>query len=82
MRGGQILPSREATLRCAGMFSAGMRGMDVSNPIPIAAVVRRLVDESEKRAGRLAALRESIAAGTYEVSAAVLAEAVVRSMQG
>jgi anti-sigma28 factor (negative regulator of flagellin synthesis) len=56
--------------------------MDISNAVPMAAMARRMVEESERRAGRIAALREAIAAGTYEVPAAALAEAVVRSMQG
>jgi anti-sigma28 factor (negative regulator of flagellin synthesis) len=55
--------------------------MDLSKPARIAALVRRMVEESERRASRLAALREDIAAGSYRVSAAALAEAILRSMR-
>jgi anti-sigma28 factor (negative regulator of flagellin synthesis) len=54
--------------------------MDLSRPATLAAVVRRMVEESEKRAHRLAALREAVAAGTYSVSAIRIAEAILRSL--
>jgi anti-sigma28 factor (negative regulator of flagellin synthesis) len=55
--------------------------MDLSKPVPIGAVVHRMVEESEKRASRLAALREAIAAGTYGVSADAVADSVERWMR-
>jgi anti-sigma28 factor (negative regulator of flagellin synthesis) len=54
--------------------------MDLSKPASIAAVVQRMVEESERRACKISALRDAIANGNYRVSAAVLAEAVMRSM--
>jgi anti-sigma28 factor (negative regulator of flagellin synthesis) len=56
--------------------------MDLSKPASMAGLARRMVEESERRADKLAALREAIAAGSYSASAASIAEAVMRSMQG
>ena len=46
----------------------------------MAALVQRMVEQSKEHACRLAALRAAIAAGTYRVSTAAIAEAVIRSM--
>jgi anti-sigma28 factor (negative regulator of flagellin synthesis) len=56
--------------------------MDVANAASIDGLVRRMVEESDAKARRMSALREAIASGSYRVSAAALAESVVRAMQG
>lgn len=55
--------------------------MDQSKPALIAALMQQMVDQSKEDASRLSALRRAIAAGTYRVSAAAIAEAVMRSMR-
>jgi anti-sigma28 factor (negative regulator of flagellin synthesis) len=57
------------------------KGMDLAKPPTAAAVVRRMLDESQNRARKLAALREGIKTGSYRVSAARLAEAILRSIE-
>jgi anti-sigma28 factor (negative regulator of flagellin synthesis) len=56
--------------------------MDPSKPASIAVLVQRMVEQSKGRACRMAELRAAIAAGTYRVSAATIAEAVMKSMRG
>jgi len=55
--------------------------MDLSKPAAIAALMRKMGEESEKRAHRLAELREAVAAGSYRVSAVRIAEAILRSLR-
>ena len=63
------------------MRFGGIQHMEMSKLGSIAGLVRRVIEESGRRARRLTALREAIAAGTYHVSAAALAEALMRSMR-
>jgi anti-sigma28 factor (negative regulator of flagellin synthesis) len=46
----------------------------------LAVIFRLMFEESYRRRRRIAALRESIAAGLYQVPAAALANAILRSM--
>ncbi len=59
-----------------------MLRMEKLSPEAIAAIVRRMTEESARRACKLAALREAIAAGVYRIRAGRLADAVVRTMKG
>jgi len=55
--------------------------MEMSRLASIADLVRGMVEQPRRHARRLKALREAIVAGTYRISAAKLADALLRSMR-